>query len=77
MTMFVVTHELASAFNIADRIAMLYKGSLVAVETKDGFKNSKHPRIRQFLDRQPDPIGTSAVAIQRMEELAGLTETRT
>lgn len=72
MTMFVVTHELASAFNIADRIAMLYKGSLLAVETKDGFRTSSHPRIRQLLDRQPDPIGTSTVAMHRLEELAGL-----
>jgi len=73
MTMFVVTHELASAFNIADRIAMLYQGSLIAVESKDAFRANTHPRIRQFLDRQPDAIGTSTVAQQRLEELAGIS----
>ena len=53
MTIIVVTHELASAFRIADRIAMLYKGSFLAVGDKEEIKNSTDPRIRQFLDRRP------------------------
>jgi phospholipid/cholesterol/gamma-HCH transport system ATP-binding protein len=57
MTVIVVTHELASAFRIADRIAMLYKGSFLAVGTKDEIRESQDPRIRQFLDRVP---GTAA-----------------
>ncbi len=56
MTVVVVTHELASAFRIADRMAMLYQGSLIAVGSKEEIKSSNHPRIRQFLDRIPDPI---------------------
>jgi phospholipid/cholesterol/gamma-HCH transport system ATP-binding protein len=54
MTVIVVTHELASAFRIADRIAMLYQGSFLAVGSKDEIRSSQHPRIRQFLDRVPD-----------------------
>ena len=54
ITILVVTHELESAFRIADRIAMLYRGRLIAVDTKDQFAGNAHPRIRQFLDRQPD-----------------------
>jgi phospholipid/cholesterol/gamma-HCH transport system ATP-binding protein len=54
-TIIVVTHEMQSAFRIADRIAMLYKGSILAVGAKEDMKNSNHPRIRQFLDRVPDP----------------------
>jgi phospholipid/cholesterol/gamma-HCH transport system ATP-binding protein len=54
MTVIVVTHELASAFRIADRIAMLYKGSFLAVGTKEEIGGSRNPRIRQFLDRVPD-----------------------
>jgi len=73
MTIFVVTHELASAFKIADRIAMLHQGSLAAVESKDAFRTSTDPRIRQFLDRQADPIGASAVAERLLEEFAGIT----
>jgi len=57
MTVIVVTHELPSAFRIADRIAMLYKGSFLAVGTKDEIKASEDPRIRQFIDRVP---GTTA-----------------
>jgi phospholipid/cholesterol/gamma-HCH transport system ATP-binding protein len=60
MTVVVVTHEMASAFRIADRMAMLYKGSLIAVGTKEELKASTHPRIRQFLDRVPDQIADSA-----------------
>src|ERR1700676_1169367 len=56
MTVVVVTHEMASAFRIADRMAMLYKGSLIAVGTKEELKNNSHPRIRQFFDRVPDKI---------------------
>jgi phospholipid/cholesterol/gamma-HCH transport system ATP-binding protein len=54
MTVIVVTHELPSAFRIADRIAMLYQGSFLTVGTKDEVRTSTHPRIRQFLDRVPD-----------------------
>ena len=56
MTVLVVTHEMSSAFRIADRMAMLYKGSLIKVGTKEELQASSHPRIRQFLDRVPDPI---------------------
>jgi phospholipid/cholesterol/gamma-HCH transport system ATP-binding protein len=54
ITILVVTHELQSAFHIADRVAMLYRGRLIAVDNKDQFAANAHPRIRQFLDRQPD-----------------------
>jgi len=56
MTVVVVTHEMASAFRIADRMAMLYKGSLIAVGTKAELQSNSHPRIRQFFDRVPDKI---------------------
>lgn len=56
MTIVVVTHELASAFLIADRMCMLHHGKMLAVGTKDEIRNSKHPRIRQFLDRIPDKV---------------------
>ncbi len=60
MTMLVVTHSLESAFRIATRMAMLYKGSLVAVGTPAEFKASTHPRVRQFLDGHADELGNSA-----------------
>ncbi len=72
ITILVVTHEIPSAFRIADRIAMLYRGSLIAVEDKDSFKASTNPHIRQFLDHIPDRIDTSAVQ-DHIRELAGMT----
>ena len=56
ITILVVTHELESAFHIADRVAMLYQGKLIAVDTKQQFVGNAHPRIRQFLDRQADAM---------------------
>ena len=57
MTVVVVTHELPSAFRIADRIAMLYEGTFLEIGSREAIRNSKHPRIRNFLDRVPDDIG--------------------
>ena len=71
MTILVVTHELSSAFKLADRVAMLYRGSLIAVDSKDAFQKSTHPRIRQFLDRVADPIESQSVQ-NHMRELAGM-----
>jgi phospholipid/cholesterol/gamma-HCH transport system ATP-binding protein len=67
MTVLVVTHEMASAFRIADRMAMLYKGSLIAVGTREELQSSSHPRIRQFLDRVPDRILETAAGQQYLE----------
>ncbi len=61
ITIVVVTHEMASAFRIADRMAMLYKGSMIAVGTKEELKSSSHPRLRQFFDRIPDQVADTAV----------------
>jgi phospholipid/cholesterol/gamma-HCH transport system ATP-binding protein len=61
MTVVVVTHELASAFLIADRIAMLYQGSFSSVGAKDEIKASQNPRVRQFLDRIPEDIARTSV----------------
>ena len=63
ITALVVTHELASAFRIADRIAMLSNGRFIAVGTKDEIRASQHPRVKQFLNRVPDnPVHAPAVA---------------
>ena len=67
MTVVVVTHEMASAFRIADRMAMLYKGSMIAVGSKEEIQRSTHPRVRQFLDRVPDPI-TGGAFDQHLEQ---------
>ena len=55
MTIIVVTHELASAFLIADRMLLIDKGRIVALGTVEEMRESAQPRVRQFLDRVPEP----------------------
>ncbi len=55
MTIVVVTHELASANLIADRMVLIDKGHIVALGSRDELRQSTHPRVRQFLDRVPEP----------------------
>src|SRR6201997_4533165 len=63
MTVIVVTHEMPSAFRIADRIAMLYQGTFSSIGTKEEIQASQNPRVRQFLDRIPEDMAkTPAVA---------------
>jgi phospholipid/cholesterol/gamma-HCH transport system ATP-binding protein len=56
MTVVVVTHEMPSAFRIADRIAMLYKGTFRSIGTKEEIRASKDVRVRHFLDRIPENL---------------------
>ena len=55
MTIVVVTHELASAFLIADRMILLDRGVIVADGTVKEMQTSTQPRVRQFLERIPEP----------------------
>jgi phospholipid/cholesterol/gamma-HCH transport system ATP-binding protein len=55
ITIIVVTHELASAFLIADRMVLLDKGKIVANGTATELQASSQPRVRQFLDRVAEP----------------------
>jgi len=67
VTVIVVTHELASAFRIADRLAMLHKGRFRAVGTKDEIKGSQDPHVRQFLDRIPDEVAKTPAVTGYLE----------
>ena len=44
----VVTHDMVSACRIADRIAMIYNGELIAVETVEKFKQIDDWRVKEF-----------------------------
>ncbi|MDD5634211.1 MAG: ABC transporter ATP-binding protein [Candidatus Omnitrophica bacterium] len=48
-TSITVTHDMKSAYKIADKIAMLYNKKIIAVGTPDEIKNSDNPVIRQFV----------------------------
>ena len=48
VTSIVVTHDMVSACKIADRIAMVYNGDLIAVDTVENFKKIDDPRVKEF-----------------------------
>jgi len=54
MTIVVVTHELSSVFLIADRIAMLHSGNVLAIGTPEELRANPDPIIQQFLNREAD-----------------------
>lgn len=45
----VVTHDMVSAYKVADRIAMLYKGKIIEVGTPEEIKNTRNAVVRQFI----------------------------
>jgi len=54
VTSVVVTHDMASAFRIADRMAMLYRGKLIALGTPDEIRRSADARVKQFIEGLAD-----------------------
>ncbi len=49
VTSVVISHDIASSFNVADYIAFLYKGNIVAYGPPEVVKESKHEFVQQFL----------------------------
>jgi phospholipid/cholesterol/gamma-HCH transport system ATP-binding protein len=66
LTMVVVTHELTSAFLIADRIILLDRGNIAAMGSVEEVRGSRHPKVRQFLDRVADSTQDDEVDHMRM-----------
>jgi phospholipid/cholesterol/gamma-HCH transport system ATP-binding protein len=55
MTVIVVTHELESAFLIADRMVVMDEGRIMAEGSPEEVRSSMDGRVRQFLSREADP----------------------
>jgi osmoprotectant transport system ATP-binding protein len=49
-TVLLVTHDLAEAFAIADRVAVLQDGTIVACDTPDALRQSSHPTVKSLID---------------------------
>lgn len=60
MTMVVVTHELASAFKIADRITVLDSGKVLLTGTVDEIRESSIERVQDLLNRRPRDVEIDA-----------------
>ena len=55
-TSIVVTHDMQSAFYVADRIALLDKGKFIEVSKTEDFKNSPNPKVQQFTHGEAEAI---------------------
>ncbi len=65
VTSVVVTHDMASAFKVADRLIMLSDGKVIAEGKSDDFRNSKNEEVRRFVEGRANP-----------EELAAIRKTK-
>ena len=63
ITSIVVTHDMRSAYKIADRIIMLHNGKIVADGDADHIRNHPHPIVHQFINGQ---VSEEDLAVLRM-----------
>ena len=50
VTSVVVTHEMKSAYEIGDRIAMLFNAKIIQCATPDEIRKTDNPIVRQFIE---------------------------
>ncbi|MBF0374555.1 MAG: ABC transporter ATP-binding protein [Alphaproteobacteria bacterium] len=65
MTIVVVTHELESAFKIADRICVLDKGEIIALGSVDEIRAHPSERVQNLLNRRTEDVTLDADAYLR------------
>lgn len=73
ITSVVVTHEMKSAFRIADQVIILHKGKVLQVGTAEEIKNSTNAYVQQFIQGEPEGV----IPFKQTSEayLKGLLET--
>ncbi len=73
ITSLVVTHDMQSAFRIADKMIMLHRGRIVAAGTPDEIRESPDPLVQQFITGAPDgPIPLRMSQKEYQEDILGL-----
>jgi len=68
VTSIVVTHDMTSAYKVADRIVMLHKGKIIADGAPDWFKTCDDPAVRRFVDGQANSEDLEALDLRREEK---------
>jgi len=63
MTTVVVTHDMTSAYKVADRIIMLHNGKIIADGDADHIRDHPHPVVQQFINGQ---VSEEDLAVLRM-----------
>jgi phospholipid/cholesterol/gamma-HCH transport system ATP-binding protein len=71
VTSVVVTHDMNSAYKIADRIIMLHNGKIIADGNADHIRNHPHPVVQQFISGQ---VGEEDLAVLRMRGTISQTQ---
>lgn len=71
VTSVAITHDMNSAYKIADRIAMLYEGKIQDVGSPDEIKNTENPVVKQFITGSAiGPIKIEGVQYERNNDRA-------
>ena len=63
ITSVIVTHDMTSAYKVADRIIMLHKGKIIADGDADYIRNHPHPIVQHFIKGQ---VSDDDLAVLRM-----------
>jgi len=64
VTSVVVTHDMTSAFKVADRIVMLHEGHVIADGAPDWYRTCGDGRVRRFVDGKADPSDLASLSLQ-------------
>ncbi|MGK7310601.1 MAG: ABC transporter ATP-binding protein [Candidatus Longimicrobiales bacterium M2_2A_002] len=62
VTSLVVTHDMTSAYRVADRIAMLYEGRIRFVGTPEEIQNADDPIVKGFIEGRPELMEEESTA---------------
>ena len=54
VTSLVITHDMTSAYRVADRVAMLYEGRIRFVGTPEAIRGASDPVVRAFVEGRPE-----------------------
>jgi len=71
VTSIVVTHDMKSAYKVADRIIMLHNGRIIADGDADHIRDHPHPTVQQFINGQ---VGEDDLAVLRMSGAVGTAQ---
>lgn len=63
VTSVVVTHDMNSAYKIADRIIMLHNGKIIADGSAEHIRNHPHPVVQQFINGRIDEADLAALRL--------------
>jgi phospholipid/cholesterol/gamma-HCH transport system ATP-binding protein len=62
ITSVVVTHDMGTAFSVSNRLAMIGRGRVILVGTKEDFRNTMNPAVRDFIEgRAPESEDVAAL----------------